>query len=409
MNQQKEESLYKVLGTTAKISDKRIKEKYIQAVKKHPPEMDPEGFEKVRRAYETLKDPEQRKQYDIQRKHGNNLRKMLEEASFEMDQANYNKAEKILKRAEQIDNNSKEIMMDLAIIAAENDDFEALDTYLSKVRSIDDNTFEQASLYMSIFESLVDKNHLEKAVYYVRKAKSHFPQHTNALLLKLSGLFMEIGETERMLKLFREGISSPEEAKEEDMYSLFSWIMVIASLDRWSEVSKIQSWYKKFIKNQSNDARKYIAELLEQQLNEVYSIAQFRVAGVYAKLIKTTGLTLGDELKEKLEEVSKLDKVQKEIFRVGKDERLFPLIYLHLFEWFYEDFMSNEFIRTGIEEIVPFEYRIILEESKEEYATGIVRLRKKYPVLYRYFKEEWDTLFEELTEDFNREMKRSLR
>lgn len=95
MSSKKEESLYKILGTTAKISDKRIKEKYIQAVRKHPPETDPEGFEKVRYAYETLKNPEQRKQYDIYRKHGNSLNKMLENVPYELRKKNYGKEGKM--------------------------------------------------------------------------------------------------------------------------------------------------------------------------------------------------------------------------------------------------------------------------------------------------------------------------
>ena len=47
--------------------------------------------------------------------------------------------------------------------------------------------------------------------------------------------------------------------------------------------------------------------------------------------------------------------------------------------------------------------------DEEYYAAGILYSKKKYPALYSHGKEEWDDLFEELTKDFNREMKRGLK
>ncbi|MFD1065626.1 hypothetical protein [Oceanobacillus locisalsi] len=73
------------------------------------------------------------------------------------------------------------------------------------------------------------------------------------------------------------------------------------------------------------------------------------------------------------------------------------MIYLNLYRWFYEKHLSYQDIEMAIEEIIPSSYRRMLEEYKEDYAAGIVRLRKKYPILYKYFKKDWDELFEELT------------
>lgn len=50
-----------------------------------------------------------------------------------------------------------------------------------------------------------------------------------------------------------------------------------------------------------------------------------------------------------------------------------------------------------------------LKGEKEEYAAAIIKLRKKYPFLYKTYKQNRDSLFAELTEGFNREMKRELR
>ncbi len=44
------------LGISEDASDERIREAYLSMVKKHPPERDPERFQKIDRAYEAIKD-----------------------------------------------------------------------------------------------------------------------------------------------------------------------------------------------------------------------------------------------------------------------------------------------------------------------------------------------------------------
>jgi len=41
-------------------SDEKIREAYIHLIKKHPPEKDPEGFQKINNAFEAIKDKRSR-------------------------------------------------------------------------------------------------------------------------------------------------------------------------------------------------------------------------------------------------------------------------------------------------------------------------------------------------------------
>lgn len=54
------ENYYKILNTRANASQLTIKKKYIEMVKQYPPETHPEEFQKIRQAYETLRDPVKR-------------------------------------------------------------------------------------------------------------------------------------------------------------------------------------------------------------------------------------------------------------------------------------------------------------------------------------------------------------
>jgi len=56
---------YQILDIPKESNDDEIKAAYIRLVKKHPPEYDPDNFIKIRKAYESLKDPEKRAKEDL--------------------------------------------------------------------------------------------------------------------------------------------------------------------------------------------------------------------------------------------------------------------------------------------------------------------------------------------------------
>jgi curved DNA-binding protein CbpA len=49
-----------ILGISRQAGDEEIRAAYLRKVKEHPPERSPEEFEKVRDAYQTLRDPRRR-------------------------------------------------------------------------------------------------------------------------------------------------------------------------------------------------------------------------------------------------------------------------------------------------------------------------------------------------------------
>lgn len=409
MSKEKTDSLYKILGTTAKISDKRIKEKYIQAVKRHPPETDPENFEKVRMAYETLKDPERRRQYDLKRKHGVSLEKMIDKALAEADREDYSKAEEIFKKVELINPDYVAAKEHLVYLAARTGDIELLDHYLPEALNSNENSGDQFNLYFGAALLLEEYGLIDQAIRLINEGKKQLPDYATAFVTILSKIYMDNDELEKVANFISDDMPPPEGAALEDLYLLFIWITLTDETDKRSAVSNIYSWFQKFIKNQPEEEKEKAADLIEARFDEAYESANFEEAEIYAKLLKSTGLRLHPKLKGQLNESGILAKVQKQVMRTIDDEKLFPLISLHLIEWFYEDFYTYQDIMTMKEELVPSYFVHGLENNKEGYAAGITRLRKKYPLLYKRFKSKWDKLFAELTKGFNREMKRSLK
>jgi len=56
---------YAVLGISRSASPEEIKRAYFDLVRKHPPERDPQGFKRIRLAYDSLKDSDKRSQTDL--------------------------------------------------------------------------------------------------------------------------------------------------------------------------------------------------------------------------------------------------------------------------------------------------------------------------------------------------------
>ncbi|WP_461360818.1 J domain-containing protein [Candidatus Darwinibacter acetoxidans] len=98
---------YQTLGVAPDASEQEIKRAYFRLVRVHPPEKDPEQFQTIRRAYEILRDPKSRANYDSLQSHGQTIRALMEEAENYSDQERWGQAastyQKILSLAPGLD------------------------------------------------------------------------------------------------------------------------------------------------------------------------------------------------------------------------------------------------------------------------------------------------------------------
>lgn len=409
MEKEKNESYYKILGTTAKIGNGRIREKYIQAVKEHPPETDPEGFEKVRRAYETLKDPVKRKQYDLTRKYGDNVENLMDKAFYAADNQNFQEAAELLSKADEIDPDNQSIKISLMILDAANGRLEEMESHFEKVLEMSSDIQEMAVVYSMKARVLLNNGYDEKALETLEEAKEKYPTETSVFAMPLASIYTELEQEDEAWKVIDSAIPAPEDETIDDLQLFIGWSVLMLQLDKRGLMSKVQSRIRKFLKNLTNQEDKDVAyDQLVDQFEGNYEGADFRDAEFYINLIKVVTGGTDEALKEMMNETKKFARIQKDLERLSKDEDAFPLLSIHAHEWFYQEHNLEEEVSMMLDSIPGFMIDD-LKEEKEEYAAGIMRLRKKYPALYKQYKEKWDDLFEELTEGFNREMRRELR
>lgn len=410
LSNEQSKSYYKILGTTANIGNARIKEKYIQAVKKHPPETDPEGFEKVRQAYETLRDPEKRKQYDLMRKYGANVEKLMEEAFHAIASEDFKAANKILKRAGKISPNNPSVMLGLMVLAIGSGNLEEAEDVFEKMLAIISASDEEecAALYSIKAQVLIKHEYFDEALQVLQKGEVSYPNYSSLFTSSFAIVYMQAGLPEEAWKTIDAAIPNFEEESLEDLELFIAWSDFMMDLEKWNERAKVQSRFRKFIKNITDEEEKgIIYDYLDDHFQWLFEDGRFRNAEFYIDLLRAVDNT-DAVLKEKQNETKNLARVQKEIERLAQDDDAFPLLYIDAFEWFYEGILPPEQISMMINSL-PTEMLEELKQEKEIYAASILRLRKKYPLLYKHYKENWEKLFNELTQGFNREMKRELR
>ena len=60
-----DENPYQVMGLGSTATEQEIRRAYFELVREHPPERDPDQFKRIRTAYEILRDPARRAQWDL--------------------------------------------------------------------------------------------------------------------------------------------------------------------------------------------------------------------------------------------------------------------------------------------------------------------------------------------------------
>ncbi len=89
--------LYQVLEVLPQSSPEEIKRAYYQLVRKYPPEKDPEKFNEIRGAYETLSDPRSRENYDSIQDYGEQISELFGQAKEKMDAKDWTNVIPLLK------------------------------------------------------------------------------------------------------------------------------------------------------------------------------------------------------------------------------------------------------------------------------------------------------------------------
>lgn len=402
----KVENLYKILGTRSNIGQDRIKEKYIKKLREFPPETHPEEFQEIRRAYEILKDVDRRKEYDMVRKYGDNLEKFMDDIESLIEMGEFEKAQNLLNYVSEIDSNNIEVKLaqvHLFLEMGEMEEFQDLIDELIEMVDIEekqDLIFIKASMLHSkkYYKQVLDT--LNKGLIYIRDMKYWYELRIMA--------WLDSGHLKEAWQEF--GIALPKIKKLtiDDLNLLIDWLNIGIKLGKWGEISKIQNYFRKLSKNITDEEELSMLKYYLLEEVELYlEVPRYREADIYLQIASQI-YPKDLDIKEHRKEIQPVAKLEKELIRSSKDYELIPYVHVKILDLFYKRYSDNENYEEFLKEY-PHEMMQELESEKEAIAYGVMRIKKKYPSLYREFNKELVELFDESTEGLNREQKRRLR
>ena len=179
-------------------------------------------------------------------------------------------------------------------------------------------------------------------------------------------------------------------------------------LEKWGDVSKIENCIKKLAKSivEEEDLFIFKAQLLEEAETFI-EVARYREGSIYLRLI--CQMDKDDiEIREYSKEIQEIVNLDIELTRAMKDRYLFPYVYLKVLDLYLQHYLTSEYYDMFLDDY-PHDMMSEMEYMNEEIAHGILRIKKKYPKLFREYKEELTELFNKSTEGFNREQRRRLK
>ena len=399
------ENLYKILGTRSNIGQERIKEKYIKKVREFPPETHPEEFQEIRRAYEILKDPKKRKQYDMMRKYGNKIEKAMEEAMALVANGNYEKAKRLLEDIQEIDPDDVTVKFAQAEVSLELEEFEQFYSLIDEILEVCDIEEKEFVIFIE-FNMLSLKGYSDKALDALEHGKEYIVNMEEYHRLRIMA-FIESENSQQAWGEFKDALSSTEDQTIDDLDILIAWLNTAIELEKWGEISKIQTHIRKLSKTIIEEELSILKSRLIEEVESYTYAACYREADIFMQILNQIDQK-DIYIKEHRKQIQGVAKLDIELSRVMKDQEMFPYVSVKMIELYLAKYSSPEYYEKYLEDY-PYDMMNEMECMKEEIAYGIIRTKKKYPSLYKEFNEELVDLFNQSTEGLNREQRRRLR
>ncbi len=410
-------NLYKILGTRSNISQKRIREKYVEQLRQHPPETHPEEFRQIREAYETLRDPEKRRQYDAQRNMKHSPEELLDQVLLHLDNANFEEAraaaEKVLTLGE-----SPMARIALLTIAYRERNAEEMQRQLDVAQHLDLTTHEAELIGdLQILQRFAAEN-WEQATAELRRLCSNDASARKRLEAPTFETARMLGNSQQenqAWELYLALLPTPGANSTSDITIIDGIIVLMSELERWdrkSEVMKLCRAYAKALKNPDDveDAVDFFAD----RYQELWDGGAFREAQVCLDLLLELDRK-NPQHRQWQRELKQVMSAFKELQKERRDQEIFPGFQLMVEIWFGTRFAPHVPLPEEVHERMRWENQMEHYgfETEEDIKFALVvsanKVRKKYPTLYKAIKEDIDAALVEFNEGLSRRERRMAR
>jgi tetratricopeptide (TPR) repeat protein len=406
------EDYYKILDVRKNAKTEDIKQNYIKLVKLFPPETHPDEFQQIRRAYDTLRDPAKRSQYDILRKYGTELSGLIEQAGSLFAAHKWKQAAKLLNTVIDAEPQYAGAYILLAQIALEEDNQAQFEATMERAFQSAKTADDQLTVLLVKADLLDEDDQIERAYATLDEAEVQFPDQAFVVTQARITMLMNDERADEAFQLSTLLIPSPELDDPEQFGMFVQWMNTMAQADLWQYWSKVKARVRRFLRCMTDADDKAMAlSVLERESMEWEQADNSRAALAFAELCLDV-VPKHPALLERRRYLERMQRWDTEIDRLVSDMSIYPWVGLQAIRWYNAGSSHDGDLQQLMQGSLDREERGFFEQmvnEHEEIAAGILRLKKKYPVIYQQHQQEWEALFAEHAEGLNREARRRLR
>ena len=230
---------YQVLELSPQATPKEIKRNYFRLVRKYSPEKDPERFQSIREAYETLSDVKARENYDSLQQNGEEISELTNQAQEKMSEGEWKAAIPILKKTLVLLPTAHQARNQLAICFARAKDWDNALKIYRKLTTDNPDVPLYWSNYGAILkqyaESLADDNLKKKELY--QQARQQFKKaidlepYNSEPYLEISRSYTDEGDYTRALSWTERAIGADGKTDFQDFE--VSFLYLYYSFTQW--------------------------------------------------------------------------------------------------------------------------------------------------------------------------------
>ncbi|MGL5514943.1 MAG: DnaJ domain-containing protein, partial [Sporomusa sp.] len=347
--QREVEDYYAMLGVDADAAAAAIKRGYIEKTKQYPPEIFPEEFEKIRAAYDTLKNDELRKEYNITRVYGETISDLLHEAKACTADS---KRIKLLERAVAIDPQHIEARMELAytyIRSGKELNFQAQFSELKQMVDPD----QWPEIWGNKVMMLMQMERVDDAFDEVQRFKNANPK----AICKCWPLYQAVYEAadcpEQLLNELEAQIQSIATPAAADIDLYTAWIQLADATDEIKMRAKAQVAAQKLIKaHRDSEDVQIIVNVLVAGSRKSYEDESFDAASILFSLALAADKK-NQQLQQAASRIQLVAAIATEIDHAGADARLFPPVMLDALHLITEEFRILEDVEESLHMSIP--------------------------------------------------------
>lgn len=374
-------SLYAVLEIPVDADFETIRQQYVNLIRIHTPEADPEAFQAIRAAYDVLKDPESRRQYDRERFYGSSLSKLNVQVSKLLNNGRGQEAMRLLHQIVDIKPSADSYMMMAQIYVDYDQHKKAEESYL-KAMALEDTEEGKVGLeirwcHLSVGDTGSDYDIIEALLLMAQK----YPKLGPRLIAREIFIhYLNLGQFKQGMAYFRKLIPRKKYLTASDFLIYMDWLDMLNEEDYEFELdqlldSKVKPAAKKAAEGPHRDE---IKTMLLRHAN--VDTSDWRFKAIIANLAYLADPT--DKTVRKLWQ----DSVDKHLLQVQLADLITDLrIPTTIVHQILAGFHDKHHIEPGEAYMESLKTRPEIDQTLSE-AEAIEFIAETYPRVYRTFK-----------------------